>query len=95
MIWSQPTSSSVDPKAWDRGGGFMREESASQADILRTVARIAYLSSDVIVSVQPSLAADSHYSSHLKRYAGRKDQSLVAQSSDAVPDVCSALLACL
>ncbi|KAI9163755.1 Sulfite reductase [NADPH] subunit beta [Paramyrothecium foliicola] len=51
------------------------------------VARIAYLCSDVIVSVQPSLAADSEFSSHLKRYAGRKDQGLVAQGSGAVPEI--------
>ncbi|KAJ3492407.1 hypothetical protein NLG97_g5419 [Lecanicillium saksenae] len=50
------------------------------------VARIAYLASDVIVSVQPSLAADSEFSSHLKRYAARKDQSLVAAGAGAVPD---------
>ncbi|KAH8912464.1 sulphite reductase hemo protein, beta subunit [Coniochaeta sp. PMI_546] len=51
------------------------------------VARIAYLASDVIVSVQPSLAADSAFSSHLKRYVARKDRSLVARGSDNVPDV--------
>ncbi|KAG5984092.1 hypothetical protein E4U55_006124 [Claviceps digitariae] len=49
------------------------------------VARIAYLSSDVIVSVQPSLAAESDFSSHLKRYASRKDRGVVASSADAVP----------
>jgi sulfite reductase (NADPH) hemoprotein beta-component len=51
------------------------------------VARIAYLSSDVIVSVQPSLATDSPFSSHLRRYASRKDRGLVAQGGDAVPEV--------
>ncbi|KAG6042270.1 hypothetical protein E4U41_000014 [Claviceps citrina] len=51
------------------------------------VARIAYLASDVIVSVQPSLAADSDFSSHLKRYASRKQRSVVASSADAVPVV--------
>ncbi|KAF4773925.1 sulfite reductase hemoprotein [Colletotrichum scovillei] len=45
------------------------------------VARIAYLSSDVVVSVQPSLAKDSEFSSHLKRYVARNDKSLVAKSS--------------
>ncbi|KAK2593505.1 Sulfite reductase [NADPH] subunit beta [Conoideocrella luteorostrata] len=53
------------------------------------VARIAYLSSDVIVSIQPSLVTDSEFSAHLKRYASRKDRGLVATSTDAVPDVLS------
>ncbi|CAM1511047.1 Fc.00g085600.m01.CDS01 [Cosmosporella sp. VM-42] len=64
---------------------------ASQQHQIRSpeeaVARIAYLSSDVIVSVQPSLAADSDFSSHLKRYADRKDHSLAAQTADSVPDI--------
>ncbi|KAK3687225.1 thiamine diphosphate-binding protein [Podospora appendiculata] len=51
------------------------------------VARIAYLASDVVVSVQPSLATDSEFSSHLKRFVNRKDQSLVAKSADAVPEI--------
>ncbi|OAQ97774.1 hypothetical protein LLEC1_00558 [Akanthomyces lecanii] len=51
------------------------------------VARIAYLASDVVVSVQPSLATDSEFSSHLKRYAARKDRSLVAAGAGAVPDI--------
>ncbi|UZP35299.1 hypothetical protein NXS19_003115 [Fusarium pseudograminearum] len=51
------------------------------------VARIAYLSSDVIVSVQPAIGTDSEFSSHLNRYAGRKDSSLVAQSADTVPEI--------
>ncbi|KAG6005278.1 hypothetical protein E4U54_000366 [Claviceps lovelessii] len=51
------------------------------------VARIAYLSSDVIVSVQASLAAESDFSSHLKRYASRRDRGVVASSADTVPVV--------
>jgi sulfite reductase (NADPH) hemoprotein beta-component len=51
------------------------------------VARIAYLASDVIVSVQPSLAVDSAFSSHLKKYTSRKDRSLVAAGPDSVPEV--------
>ncbi|KAH7322943.1 sulfite reductase beta subunit [Stachybotrys elegans] len=51
------------------------------------VARIAYLSSDVILSVQPSLTVDSDFSSHLKRYAGRNDQGLVSQAAGAVPSI--------
>jgi sulfite reductase (NADPH) hemoprotein beta-component len=51
------------------------------------VARIAYLSSDVIVSVQAAQSIESEFSSHLKRYAGRKDRSLVAASESGVPEV--------
>ncbi|KAL7933542.1 beta subunit of assimilatory sulfite reductase [Trichoderma chlorosporum] len=50
-------------------------------------ARIAYLSSDVVISVQPSLAADSEFSSHLKRFAGRKDRGIVAATEDTVPEI--------
>lgn len=48
------------------------------------VARISYLSSDVIVSVQPSKSTESEFSSHLQRYAGRKDKGLV---SGSVPEI--------
>ncbi|KUI68827.1 Sulfite reductase [NADPH] subunit beta [Cytospora mali] len=51
------------------------------------VARIAYQASDVIVSVQPSLAVDSVFSSHLKTYHGRKDEGLVAKTK--VPELLS------
>ncbi|KAK4189261.1 putative sulfite reductase [NADPH] subunit beta [Podospora australis] len=51
------------------------------------VARIAYLSSDVVISVQPSLAADTEFSTTLKQLASRKEQSLVARSSDAIPEI--------
>jgi len=43
----------------------------------------------VIISVQPSLASDSEFSAHLKSFASRKDASLVAKSSDAVPEILS------
>ncbi|KAK8119929.1 sulfite reductase (NADPH) [Apiospora kogelbergensis] len=73
-------------------GSSSAQTSAKMADTqIRTpeeaVARIAYLSSDVIVSVQPSLAQDSAFSSHLKRYAERKDPSLVAKDQTAVPEI--------
>jgi sulfite reductase (NADPH) hemoprotein beta-component len=51
------------------------------------VARIAYLASDVIISVQPAQGQDSEYSSHLKRYAVRRDQGLVSKSEGAIPEV--------
>ncbi|KAK4240401.1 hypothetical protein C8A03DRAFT_31537 [Achaetomium macrosporum] len=51
------------------------------------VATIAYLASDVVVSVQPSLASDSEFSRHLKQLASQKTPSLVAKSHDAVPEI--------
>ncbi|KAL2070549.1 hypothetical protein VTL71DRAFT_13575 [Oculimacula yallundae] len=51
------------------------------------VARIAYLSSDVIVSVQPAQSIESEFSSHLHRYAGRKDPNLVATTEGSVPEI--------
>ncbi|KAL2121629.1 hypothetical protein VTJ04DRAFT_5656 [Mycothermus thermophilus] len=51
------------------------------------VAAVAYLSSDVVVSVQPSLAEDSEFSGLLKQLAANKTPSLVAKSSDAVPEI--------
>ncbi|KAI0505543.1 sulfite reductase [Xylaria bambusicola] len=51
------------------------------------VARIAYLASDVIVSVQPAQGQGSAYSSHLNRYAARKDPGLVSRTEGAVPEI--------
>ncbi|CCE33828.1 probable sulfite reductase (NADPH) [Claviceps purpurea 20.1] len=51
------------------------------------VARIAYLSSDVVVSVQPSLSTESGFSPHLKRFINRKDRGVAASSVNAVPVV--------
>jgi len=51
------------------------------------VARIAYLSSDLIVSVQPAQSIESEFSSHLHRYAGRKDPNLVATTEGSVPEI--------
>ncbi|EMR63728.1 putative sulfite reductase beta subunit protein [Eutypa lata UCREL1] len=53
------------------------------------VARIAYLASDVVVSVQPSHGQDSAFSSHLKTYAGRKDRGVVSKAPGAVPEILS------
>ena len=53
----------------------------------KKVSRIAYLSSDVVVSVQPSLAGDSAFSPFLKRYAGRQDKGVVAARAGSVPEV--------
>ncbi|KAL2148610.1 hypothetical protein VTH82DRAFT_2164 [Thermothelomyces myriococcoides] len=51
------------------------------------VAAIAYLASDVVVSVQPSLASDSEFSGLLKQLTTKKTPSLVAKTSDAVPEI--------
>ena len=51
------------------------------------VAAVAYLASDVVVSVQPSLASDSEFSSYLKQLAAKKAPGLVAKTSDAVPEI--------
>lgn len=60
---------------------------ANQFLPLSAVARIAYLASDVVISVQPSLATDSEFSAQLKKHVERKDQSLVASGPDAIPAV--------
>ena len=52
-----------------------------------TVARIAYLSSDVVVSVQPALAVDSLFSSHLAALSSRNAGSIVAQAGGRTPEV--------
>ncbi|OQO09509.1 hypothetical protein B0A48_04911 [Cryoendolithus antarcticus] len=44
------------------------------------VARIAYLSSDVIISVQPSLATESEFSTFLTSYATNKANSIVCET---------------
>ncbi|KAL6860613.1 Sulfite reductase [NADPH] subunit beta [Amphichorda felina] len=75
-------SSSVDNSKMDAAVASHQIRTPEEA-----VSRIAYLASDVIVSVQPSLATESAFSSHLKRYAGRKDKSLVAQNDEAVPEI--------
>ncbi|CAK7198129.1 Sulfite reductase [NADPH] subunit beta [Sporothrix eucalyptigena] len=51
------------------------------------VARIAYLASDVIISVQPSLATDSEFSAHLKSLAQAKTPSIVASSDNGLPEI--------
>ncbi|CAK7264657.1 Sulfite reductase [NADPH] subunit beta [Sporothrix epigloea] len=51
------------------------------------VARIAYLASDVVVSVQPSLATESEFSTHLKGLARDKTPSIVAKSDNGNPEI--------
>jgi hypothetical protein len=54
------------------------------------VARIAYLSSDVILSVQPALHADSIFSPSLKRLAAANVQAVLSQGA---PEVCLIIIA--
>ncbi|KAI6282295.1 hypothetical protein MCOR27_000240 [Pyricularia oryzae] len=51
------------------------------------VARIAYISSDVVISVQPSLATETDFSRYLKSAAARKEPSLVAKNPNNVPEI--------
>lgn len=48
------------------------------------VARIVYIASDVVLSVQPALAVDSEFSRHLHIFAANKAPGLVAKD---VPEV--------
>lgn len=58
----------------------------TKTDSKTTVAHIAYLSSDVVLSVQPTQKTDSAFSTHLKRNASNKLPSL-ARSEGGVPEV--------
>ncbi|RDW80698.1 sulphite reductase hemo protein beta subunit [Coleophoma crateriformis] len=64
---------------------------AAPATSIRTpeeaVARIAYLSSDVIVSVQAAQETESAFSTHLRRYASRKDKGIIASADGGVPEI--------
>ncbi|KAJ8606822.1 hypothetical protein MRB53_040689 [Persea americana] len=48
------------------------------------IARIAYLASDVVLSVQPSLAADSEFSFFLNQYSGKQINNLTSRT---IPDI--------
>ncbi|KIV87625.1 sulfite reductase (NADPH) hemoprotein, beta-component [Exophiala sideris] len=52
----------------------------SVASPAEAVARIAYLASDVILSVQPSLSTDSEFSYHFARFTGSNAKSFVSKS---------------
>lgn len=64
--------------------GKQRWQSSPQLTPVETVARIAYLSSDVVVSVQPSLAADSEFSNYLKDFHSEGLQNIVSDAISAV-----------
>ena len=54
-----------------------------------TVARIAYVCSDVVLSVQPTLGRDSEFSRHLQNLVARKSLGIVSKQ---VPEVHSLFL---
>ncbi|KAK7906119.1 Sulfite reductase [NADPH] subunit beta [Exophiala xenobiotica] len=56
----------------------------SAASPAEAVARIAYLASDVILSVQPSLSTDSEFSHHFARFTANQAKSFV---SKALPEI--------
>ncbi|KAL1597975.1 Sulfite reductase [NADPH] subunit beta [Paraconiothyrium brasiliense] len=61
------------------------------------VARIAHLASDVVVSVQPTLATPSEFSEHLRKLEADKAQSIVAKQQPeivAVQENADPLLSC-
>lgn len=48
------------------------------------VARIAYIASDVIISVQPALGLDSLFSPHLHAFAANKAPGLIGKETPEV-----------
>ncbi|KAF1817031.1 thiamine diphosphate-binding protein [Eremomyces bilateralis CBS 781.70] len=60
---------------------------ASISSAGEAVSRVAYLSSDAVVSVQPSLAQDSEFSSHLREYATKQLLSIVSRDTPEILSV--------
>lgn len=52
-----------------------------------TVARIAYLASDVILSVQPALKTESEFSHHLGRFTANKAKNVVSKTAPEIISV--------
>ena len=70
--------------AGNAGKSSMRVQFPSPlADDYTTVARIAYISSDVIISVQPALGVDSDFSHHLHLLASRKAPGIISKEPEA------------
>ena len=65
----------------------LKQYTKPDANSSSSVARIAYLSSDVVVSVQPSNATDSTFSTCLNKLSGNGNQGIVANTARAVPEV--------
>ena len=72
----------MNPSPASDKGGVLRSE--QKADRSATVARIAYVCSDVILSVQPTLGRESEFSRHLQNLVTRKSPSIVSKD---VPEV--------
>lgn len=53
-----------------------------------SVARIAYLASDVVISVQPVLAKDSEFSGHLRALQDEKAPVVLSREDGFTPEVC-------
>jgi sulfite reductase (NADPH) hemoprotein beta-component len=51
-----------------------------------TVARIAYIASDVVLSVQPSLSKDSEFSFHFRNFTEQKAKNAI---SNSIPEILS------
>jgi len=49
------------------------------------VARVAYTSSDVVLSVQPALGADSEFSKHLHALSSKQTPGLIAKQPEVRP----------
>ena len=60
---------------------YLKEGLAEKSDV---VARIAYLSSDVVLSIQPALATDSDFSRHLHSCSASRSLGLVTKGAPEV-----------
>jgi hypothetical protein len=52
------------------------------------VAQVAYLASDVVISVQPSLATKTAFSTHLDLMVAKKTPGIVSKTLPQVCDSC-------
>ena len=58
---------------------------------LISVARVAYLTSDIVLSVQPALQTDSLFSKSLKALKASKTQNVLSKGA---PEVCDSNRSC-
>ncbi|KAJ9645009.1 Sulfite reductase [NADPH] subunit beta [Knufia peltigerae] len=56
----------------------------SIASPAEAVARIAYIASDVVLSVQPSLSTDSEFSHHLSRFAANNAKNFISKTAPEI-----------
>lgn len=74
--------------------GLLKPSCSTVANPSLSVARIAYLSSDLVLSVQPALSIESEFSAHLHVLAAQKIPGIVAKDGPEVRHpqaVCSSL----